>query len=84
MNKQEKVFADGFMFKMNPNSPEWVIGGLSLKAEEAIQFIQKHTDKGWVNLKINIGKSGKPYVELDTWKPEPKKEMATEESGLPF
>ncbi len=84
MEKQEKVFADGFMFKMNPNSPEWVIGGLSLKAEEAIQFIQKHTDKGWVNLKINIGKSGKPYVELDTWKPEPKKEMATEESGLPF
>jgi hypothetical protein len=84
MEKQEKVFADGFMFKMNPNSPEWVIGGLSLKAEDAIQFIQKHTDKGWVNLKINIGKSGKPYVELDTWKPEPKKEMATEESGLPF
>ena len=57
MEKQEKVFADGFMFKMNPNSPEWVIGGLSLKAEEAIQFIQKHTDNGWVNLKINIGKS---------------------------
>jgi hypothetical protein len=84
MEKQEKVFADGFMFKMNPNSPEWVIGGLSLKAEEAIQFIQKHTDNGWVNLKINIGKSGKPYVELDTWKPEPKKELATEEAGLPF
>ena len=84
MEKQEKVFADGFMFKMNPNSPEWVIGGLSLKSEDAIQFIQKHTDKGWVNLKINIGKSGKPYVELDTWKPEPKKEMATEESGLSF
>ena len=84
MEKQEKVFADGFMFKMNPNSPEWVVGGLSLKAEEAIQFIQKHTDNGWVNLKINIGKSGKPYVELDTWKPEPKKELATEEASLPF
>lgn len=86
MNKQEKVFADGFMFKMNPNSPEWVVGGLSLKADDAIAFIQKHQDKGWVNLKINIGKSGKPYVELDTWKPETKTEpvMATEESGLPF
>ena len=86
MNKQEKVFADGFMFKMNPNSPEWVVGGLSLKADDAIAFIQKHQDKGWVNLKINIGKSGKPYVELDTWKPQTKTEpvMATEESGLPF
>ena len=84
MEKQEKVFADGFMFKMNPNSPEWVIGGLSLKADDAIAFIQKHQDKGWVNLKINIGKSGKPYVELDTWKPELKKEMATSEESLPF
>jgi hypothetical protein len=84
MNKQEKVFADGFMFKMNPNSPEWVVGSISLKAEDAIAFIQKHTDKGWVNLKVNVGKSGKPYVELDTWKPEAKKEMATSEESLPF
>jgi len=86
MNKTEKVFADGFMFKMNPNSPDWVVGSLSLKAEDAITFIQKHTNKGWVNLKINIGKSGKPYVELDTWKPETKTEpvMAESTDGLPF
>ncbi len=86
MNKTEKVFADGFMFKINPNSPEWVVGSLSLKAEDAIAFIQKNTDKGWVNLKINIGKSGKPYVELDTWKPDQKKEpvMAESTDGLPF
>jgi len=84
MNKQEKVFADGFMFKMNPNSPEWVVGSMSLKADDAIAFIQKHQDKGWVNLKVNVGKSGKPYVELDTWKPEAKKEMATSEESLPF
>jgi len=84
MNKQEKVFADGFMFKMNPNSPEWVVGSLSLKADDAIAFIQKNQDKGWVNLKVNVGKSGKPYVELDTWKPEAKKEMATTEDSFPF
>lgn len=84
MNKQEKTFADGFMFKMNPNSPEWVVGSLSLKADEAINFIKNNTDKGWVNLNINISKSGKPYVELDTWKPKPKKEMATSEESLPF
>ena len=86
MNKTEKVFADGFMFKINPNSPEWVVGSLSLKAEDAVAFIQKNTDKGWVNLKINIGKSGKPYVKLDTWKPDQKKEpvMAESTDGLPF
>lgn len=86
MNKTEKVFADGFSFKMNPNSPEWVVGGLSIKADQAIEFINRHSDKGWVNLKINIGKSGKPYVELDTWKPETKTEsvMAESTDALPF
>jgi hypothetical protein len=64
MEKTEKVFAEGFMFKMKPNSPEWVVGSLSLKADEAIAFITKHSHKGWVNLNVNIGKSGKPYVEL--------------------
>ena len=77
MNNTEKVFADGFMFKMQPDSPEWVVGSLSLKSEEAIAFIQKHSDKGWVNLKVNIGKSGKPYVELDTWKPNATKTKDT-------
>ena len=88
MEKTEKVFAEGFMFKMKPNSPEWVVGQLSLKADEAIAFIQKNTDKGWVNLNVNIGKSGKPYVELDLWKPtqaaatSPDPEFNSE--GLPF
>ncbi len=86
MNKTEKIFADGFNFKMNPNSPEWVVGSISIKADQAIEFINKHMDKGWINLNVNIGKSGKPYVELDTWKPEPKKEAVAEASSdnLPF
>ena len=77
MEKTEKVFAEGFMFKMKPDSPEWVVGSLSLKSDEAIAFITKNSQNGWVNLNINIGKSGKPYVELDTWKP-------TKSEGLPF
>lgn len=81
MEKTEKVFADGFIFKMKPTSPEWVVGSLSLKAEDAIAFIQKHTEKGWVNLNVHIGKSGKPYVELDTWKPN---EAKTNDSAVDF
>ena len=85
MNKQEKVFADGFSFKMNANSPEWVIGGLSLKADQAVEFIKNNQSNGWLNLKINIGKSGKPYVELDTWKPESSAtEQLVSSDSLPF
>jgi len=84
--KKEKVFAEGFMFKMKPDSPEWVIGSLSLKSEDAIKFINEHTDKGWLNLNVNVGKSGKPYVELNQWKPSQDKvtQNATEPDGLPF
>ena len=77
MEKTEKVFAEGFMFKMKPDSPEWVVGSLCLKSDEENAFITKNSQNGWVNLNINIGKSGKPYVELDTWKP-------TKSEGLPF
>jgi len=77
MEKTEKVFAEGFIFKMKADSPKWAVGSLSLKVEEAVAFIQKHSKNGWVNLDLNIGQSGKPYVELDTWEP-------TKSKGLPF
>jgi hypothetical protein len=89
--KKEKVFADGFMFKMKPDSPEWVIGSISLKSEDAIKFINEHTDKGWLNLNVHVGKSGKPYVELDQWKPTQKTDSSSQDTlyssdkeNLPF
>jgi hypothetical protein len=78
--KKEKVFADGFMFKMKPDSPEWVIGSISLKSEDAIKFINEHTDKGWLNLNVHVGKSGKPYVELDQWKPTQKTDSPSQDT----
>lgn len=73
MEKQDKVFANGFIFKRNEKAPDFVIGNISIKSEDAIKFIQEHTKNGWVNLKINKSQGGKAYIELDTWeksKPE--------------
>jgi hypothetical protein len=81
MDNTEKIFADGFIFKMNPNSHEFVVGSLSLKADDAIAFIKQRESKGWVNLNVKIAKSGKPYVELDTWKPNAAK---TNDSAVDF
>jgi hypothetical protein len=68
--KKERVFADGFSFKRNENAPEYVIGRLSMKADEAVAFIKKHANaNGWVNVSILYGRSGNPYVELDTYEP---------------
>jgi hypothetical protein len=68
--KKEKVFADGFSFKRNETAPDYVVGRLSLKVEDAVAFIKKHANSnGWVNLSIMYGRSGNPYVELDTYEP---------------
>ncbi len=70
MSDTEKIFADGFSFK-NPSdkAPQFVIGKLSVKVEDAKAFLDKHQDNGWVNLEIKEAKNGKTYIELSTFKP---------------
>ena len=73
---QEKVFADGFIFKRNEKAPDFVVGRLSMKVEEAIAFIKNNEKNGWVNLGIKQARSGNYYVELDTF--EAKNDSAKE------
>jgi len=79
-NKQEKVFADGFVFKRRDNAPDFVIGNISVKVEEAVKFLNANAKNGWVNLNVNTAKSGKPYIELDTF--EPKAKTATQNNQV--
>jgi hypothetical protein len=82
----EKVFAEGFSFKRQDNAPDFVVGRLSVKCDEAIQFMKEHQSNGWVNFNIKYAKSGNPYVELDTWKPtgETASHAVEKEEELPF
>ena len=71
---KEKVFADGFVFKRREDAPDFVIGNIAIKVDEAIAFIKANVkDDGWVNLNINISKGGNPYMELDTFEPDASK-----------
>jgi|TARA_R110000803_G_scaffold54405_3_gene111126 hypothetical protein len=84
---EDKIFANGFSFKKNPNSPEFVIGKQSIKVDEAVAFLQAKQKNGWVNLDIKQAKGGNYYMELDTW--EAKATTATHnpttpDGGLPF
>jgi hypothetical protein len=89
---EEKIFADGFMFKpKRDDAPEWVLGRLSIKVEDAVAFLKANAKGGWVNIDIKKGKSGKEYCELDTWQPnkaantEAAPQVASaEDTGLPF
>lgn len=72
---QDKIFADGFLFKRKENAPDFVVGRLSMKVDEAVAFLKKHEKNGWVNLDIKNGRSGNPYIELDTYEPKQREEQ---------
>jgi hypothetical protein len=90
MEKQSKTFANGFIFKRNDNAPDFVVGKLSIKAQDAIMFINQHNKKGWLNLDIKKSKEGKFYMELDTYEvkesnesnPEVKKRVVKKEDKI--
>lgn len=66
----EKVFAQGFSFKRRDNAPDFVVGRVSIKAAEAVEWMRTVHKDGWVNLNINQAKSGAYYMELDTFVPK--------------
>jgi hypothetical protein len=67
--QDEKIFADGFSFKRSEKAPDFVVGRLSMKADDAVAFIRQHEKGGWVNLNIKTARTGNHYVELDTYEP---------------
>ena len=85
---KERIFAKGFYVKQNPQAPDYVIGNLSIKADEAIEFIKEHTnDRGWVNLSMMKSKEeGKAYIELNTYEPKQQETFVPDapQDGLPF
>lgn len=76
MSNQEKIFADGFVFKRNENAPDFVVGRMSIKVEEAVVWIKSNSKNGWVNLDVKQSKGGNYYCELDTWE-APKEQVST-------
>jgi hypothetical protein len=84
MEKKETIYANGFIAKRTEKDPEFIVTRLSLKADEAIEFINKHSSEdGWVNLEIKKGKTADKFnVTLNTYKSEYKKKEPTNE--MPF
>ena len=86
----DKTFADGFIVKRHDKAPDFVTCNISIKADEAVPFIQANQKNGWVNLQVKRAKSGKYYAELDTWEPNGDQKSEPQPAGdfidndLPF
>ena len=54
MSQDEKVFANGFSFKRRENAPEFVVGRLSLKVDDAMAFVKEHMSDGWIHTSLRM------------------------------
>lgn len=77
----EKIFVNGLISKdVADTAPEWILGKMSISVNELINWLEKNRklqdENGWINLTVKRSqKTGKRYIEVDTWKPEPKMEV---------
>lgn len=70
MAQLEKVFAKGFYFKRREGAPSFVVGQVSIKTSEAIEFLlANQNDAGYVNLDVKQSQNEAYYIELNTYKP---------------
>jgi len=76
----DKVFVNGLVSKdVADSAPSWILGKMSIKVNELINWLEKNRelqdDNGWINLTVKRSqKTGKRYIEVDTWKPEKQEE----------
>lgn len=55
------------------NAPDYVIGKLSINVQQFREWMQgylkENPDADWINMELKVGRSGRAYAALDTWKP---------------
>ena len=70
--KQETVFVDGLFFnKKHENAPDFVKGGISMKVDEIVPFLEKHKNSdGYVKADLLVSREGKLYFKLNTFVPK--------------
>lgn len=72
----EKIFVNGLISKdVADTAPEWILGKMSISVNELINWLEKNRklqdENGWINLTVKRSpRTGKRYIEVDTWKPE--------------
>ncbi len=83
----EQKFAKGLFFdKPREGAPEFVRGKLSVKVDEAIEYLKSvKNEKGYANFDLLKSKDGaKLYFNLNDWKPEAKDDTEIKAGDIPF
>lgn len=78
----EIKFARGIFFNSpHPKAPSYILGNLSIKSNELIEFLhtQVPNEKGYIQMVIKVSKGGKTYIAMDEY--ESKKATIKEEGA---
>lgn len=72
MEKQEKVFVNGFISKdVSDNAPDFILGNSSVNIKSFVDFLlanEKYAVNGWLNFTTKrSSKDNKRYTELDLY-----------------
>lgn len=65
-----KTFANGIFFnEKRENAPDFVLGGIDIKPNDLIEWLNTQTpnQKGYVKLDILKSKAGKPYIAVNDY-----------------
>jgi hypothetical protein len=70
----EKIFIDGMTFKRpKQGAPEFVKGKISVNVQDFTEFMNEHSQDGWLNIDLLKSAKGNLYLALNTWKKEDQK-----------
>jgi len=94
MSEDKAYFPKGFFYnKPHDNAPDFVMGKASIKVKEFSEYLSK-VKGDTLNLDLKISRDGKGYAQVDTWKPDPNRDIKPpvnepvnfddDSDGLPF
>ncbi|MEK7112556.1 MAG: hypothetical protein AAB875_04460 [Patescibacteria group bacterium] len=70
----EVPLPDGIsFFPPREKAPDFIIGAISVHPARFVTYLrdQKTNNAGYVQFDVKMSKKGRPYVELNTYKPDP-------------
>jgi LEA14-like dessication related protein len=80
----EEKFAKGLFAK--ESNVDFVKFKISIKKDEFTQWYKEqlqNKDEDWINIDVKVGKEGKWYTEVNTWKPKSDTQSVTKEEEIP-
>ena len=63
----DKIFTKGFYPEIHEKKPDFVVCNVGIEVKQFIEFLETYQKKGRVKIEIKLGRSGRPYADLNQY-----------------